>query len=163
MMAVKALRERRLGLALAALVLGSLGTVATALPLAVLSTAGLRTPVVLIDAHIAFAVVALSALLIKLALLGKRARPARARMFFASLIAHAALALVAYATLTGILVLADPQWSNQHLAASFWALVLAGAHIRHRRRRTAALLQAAVPRNLRSPVPVEAPLPPVTA
>jgi membrane associated rhomboid family serine protease len=142
MMTALGLRERRLGAAIIVLAFAAIGAVATALPLAVISSAGGEPPSALVDGHIALASLAIAALLVKLALLGKRARPGRARRFFASLVAQIGLVLVVYSAATGTLVLVDPAWSNQHLAASFWAAMLAATHVRQRKRRTVKLLRA---------------------
>jgi NADPH-dependent 2,4-dienoyl-CoA reductase/sulfur reductase-like enzyme/bacterioferritin-associated ferredoxin len=110
-------------------------TVVSAVPLFL----GTRAEEIIL-AHVAAAIVFFSALAIKLALLGSRARLGRARRVWRLLLAQLGGALAAYTLLTGVVVLLDPAWSDQHLAASFWLSVVVIAHARQYRTRLRAFL-----------------------
>lgn len=101
----------------------------TAATAAALFAGARATPVIV--AHLVAASSFFLALGVKLALLGARARPGRARRAWRLLVAQLGAALAAYTLLTGLLVLLDPAWSDQHLAASFWLAVVVAVHIRH--------------------------------
>lgn len=101
----------------------------TAATAAALFAGASATPVIV--AHLVAASSFFLALGVKLALLGARARPGRARRAWRLLVAQLGAALAAYTLLTGLLVLLDPAWSDQHLAASFWLAVVVVVHIRH--------------------------------
>lgn len=101
----------------------------TATTAAALFVGARATPVVV--GHLVAAAGFFIALAVKLALLGARARPGRARRLWRLLVAQLGGALAGYTLLTGILLLLDPAWSDQHLAASFWLGVVVVVHTRH--------------------------------
>ena len=131
-------RARALGAATLALATTGAVTALSAVPL-VVGPAGGALLVVHVVAACAFFVI----LGVKLALLGRRARPGAARRAWKPLVAHGGTALGGYTLLTGILVLLDAAWSDQHLAASFWLSVVVLAHARHGARRARRLLSRA--------------------
>lgn len=111
-------------------------TAVTAVPLFAGQRAGL-----LVNVHVVAAVVFFLALGVKLALLGARVRPGRARRLWPLLIAQMGGLLAAYTLLTGVLVVLDPAWSDQHLAAAFWLGVVVAFHTRQYAGRLRALVR----------------------
>ncbi len=134
------MRRRRLGAATLVVLLAATVTAATAVPLFLGGRAGL-----LVSVHVVAAAVFFAALGVKLALLGARARPGRARRLWPPLVAQMGSLLAGYTLLTGVLVVLDPAWSNQHLAASFWLGVVVVVHARQYARRLRALLRRSPP------------------
>ncbi len=125
-------------------------SVATAVPLFVdsLRDAAARPAVVWLHAGVSSAFFAVLSL--KLILLGARAKPARARRLWSSLVAHVGSALSGYTLLTGVLLFFSAAWADQHLAASFWMLAAVGVHSRQYGRRAAALVVGALARGHRA-------------
>lgn len=95
----------------------------------------------LVVVHVVAAGVFFGAVIVKLALLGRRARPGRARRLWRLLVAQMASVLALYTLLTGVVVALDPTWSDQHLAASFWLGALVVAHTRQYAARLRALVR----------------------
>lgn len=135
-----AARRRGLRAGLAMAVVGGAGTVATAVAHAAATPAGLTPPTPLVALHVACAVVLAVGVVAKVVAIGWGRVRRRGRRTWTSLVSVLALTLGGYAALTGVLVLVDPAWSNQHLAAGFWTSALVGVHVRHRRARAARLL-----------------------
>lgn len=137
-------RPRRLGATTALVLSAGLASALTAAPLFL--GANREGFVVL---HVAVATSFFAGLGVKLALLGARARLPRARGSWELLIAHGGSVLGAYTLLTGGLVMLDPAWSDQHLAASFWFGVVVTVHGRQYATRLRALLSSKPDTDLR--------------
>lgn len=146
---------RGLGLVTAVVLVAGAATAVSALPLFLGVGAA-----PLVGLHIAAASVFFAILALKLVLLGARARLRRGRRSWRLLIAQGGSLLAAYTLLTGILVSLDRAWSDQHLAASFWLMVVVTAHARqYRTRLRAALLSGRGARLAPDPAPTTAALP----
>jgi len=137
------IRARRLGGLTALLAVTLIGSLATALPLFCGSLLGRHAGAVVVWCHVVFGSVFFAALVGKLVVLGRRARPARARHAFTTLIAHLGTALAAYTLITGVLVLIAELWSDQHLAAAFWMSTVVLAHANQYRTRALDLVATA--------------------
>ncbi|MCA1679599.1 MAG: hypothetical protein LC777_11950 [Actinobacteria bacterium] len=114
---------------IAAVWVGLVSTVVTAVALFIESLLERPHDPVLVLAHELGAAALVLAMLAKMLLIGSRAAARRARRIWGSLVANLALLVGVYAAVTGVLVAVYPTWSNQHLAAAFWSLVLVGSHI----------------------------------
>ncbi len=125
-------------------------SVATAIPLFVESVWGVATGAAVVYSHVGFSSAFFGAVGVKLALLGARAKPSRARRRWSALVAHMGSALSGYTILTGVLLLSSVVWADQHLAASFWLLAVIGVHSRQYGRRAVELLAGALARSGRA-------------
>ncbi len=123
--------EQRLAGVMVMLLVALAGSIATAVPLFVDSVRERPATGPLVYVHVAFGCAFFVALSLKVVALRGRARPARARRLWTSLVAHIAALLSTYTLVTGVLVMVSAVWADQHLAASFWAVAVVLAHGRH--------------------------------